>query len=429
MSVHVIVGSQWGDEGKGKIVDLLSEHTDICARYQGGANAGHTIILGDKKYILHLVPSGILHPQTTCLIGNGVVVDPEVLFEEIEFLETNDINVKGRFFISQNAHAIFPYHKLQDEAQEESNFGFKIGTTKRGIGPAYVDKFNRVGIRLCDLLEQSILRNMISRNWEQKSLTVQKLLQKKGLSVDQLTETFSGYGKKIEPFLLDVSLFLNQEIQDGKNVLIEGAQGTLLDIDFGTFPFVTSSNPISGGACTGLGIGPTRIDMVTGIIKSYTTRVGEGPFPTEFPESMGKQMRSLGDEYGATTGRPRRCGWFDGVIAKYAARINDLKYFALTKLDVLDSLSEIKICIAYRCGEKMVENFPSNLGILQKCNPEYITLPGWQKTTSQIKKFEDLPDNAKNYIYKIEELTGVEIPLISVGPDRHQTIRRDGFEI
>lgn len=426
MSVHIIVGSQWGDEGKGKIVDLLSKKNSICARFQGGANAGHSIVIKDKKIILHLVPSGILHPNTTCIIGNGVVIDPATLLEEIQLLFQQGINVSGRLLISFLAHVIFPYHKQLDSRQENISSSFKIGTTGRGIGPAYVDKFNRIGIRIGDLLNKDVLSAKLASGLQIRQKLYKDFYQPENLKIESLVDEYFSFGQKIKDYAADASVFLNQKIDAGENVLIEGAQGTLLDIDFGTYPYVTSSNPTSGGACTGLGIGPTKIDCVTGILKAYTTRVGAGPFPTEFSDKLNEKMRQLGDEYGATTGRPRRCGWFDVVAAKYAARVNGLNFFALTKLDVLDTLPEIQLCAAYQIKGKRLTEFPAGLNILQNCEPEYISVPGWQTDISSCKKYDDLPINAQKYISKIEELTGVKISIISIGPERNQTIFREG---
>ncbi len=424
MSVHIIVGSQWGDEGKGKIVDLLSAKAKICARYQGGANAGHSIVFNDKKIILHLVPSGILHPNTIGIIGNGVVIDPATLIKEISALEENGVSVAGRLLISSLAHVIFPYHQQMDLKQESLKSHSKIGTTGRGIGPAYVDKFNRTGIRTADLLTKDSLYQKLAENFKIKKELFNERYQPENLKLESLVEEYFSFGQVIKDYVVDTSLFLNQQIAAGEDILIEGAQGTLLDIDFGTYPFVTSSNPISGGACIGLGIGPTRIDRVTGILKAYTTRVGEGPFPTEFAERLGEKMRVLGDEYGATTGRPRRCGWFDAVVANYAARLNGLDFFALTKLDVLDTLPEIKMCIAYHYRGQRLTEFPADLNILQRCEPEYLSVPGWQTEIGRCKKYEDLPVNAQKYIEQIENLTHIKIALISVGPERSQTIFR-----
>jgi len=428
MSVTVIIGSQWGDEGKGKIVDLLSKDADVVARYQGGANAGHSIVLRGEKYILHLIPSGILHPQTTCIIGNGVVVDPAVLLDEIKLLESKGTKVGGRLLISHRAHLIMPYHKLLDQVQEDFSSEDRIGTTGRGIGPAYVDKVNRSGIRIVDLLDKDTLINKIQSNIEQKNQILEKIYQREHLDAELITQEYLSFDKKMDEYITDIAIYMDQAIKDRKKILIEGAQGTLLDVDFGTYPYVTSSNPVSGGACTGLGIGPTQIDRVIGIIKAYTTRVGHGPFPTEFAEDMSDQMRELGEEYGATTGRPRRCGWFDAVIANYAVRINGLDCFALTKLDVLDTLSEIKICTEYRFGNKPITNFPADLRTLKQCQPQFITLPGWQVSIKDIKQYNELPQNAKNYIETIESLVGIQVSIISVGPDRNQTIIRDHFK-
>jgi adenylosuccinate synthase len=429
MSVNVIVGSQWGDEGKGKIVDLLSKDVDVVARYQGGANAGHSIVLKGEKFILHLIPSGILNPQTTCLIGNGVVIDPVVLLEEIQLLESKGVKMSGRLLISHRAHLIMPYHKLLDQAQEDFSTEDKIGTTGRGIGPAYVDKVNRTGVRIVDLLDRETLIHKIKLNINQKNQILEKIYHRSRLDAEAITGQYLSYDEKMDEYITDVSIYLDQAIQDRKKILIEGAQGTLLDIDFGTYPYVTSSNPISGGVCTGLGIGPTRINRVIGIIKAYTTRVGHGPFPTEFLGEMSEQMRELGEEYGATTGRPRRCGWFDAVIANYAVRVNGLDCFALTKLDVLDTLHEIKICFAYHTEKKQITNFPADIRILNQCQPEYITLPGWECSTKEIKHYASLPENAKNYIDTIETLVGIPISVISVGPDRDQTIVRKPFKL
>jgi adenylosuccinate synthase len=429
MSVSVVVGSQWGDEGKGKIVDLLSKDADVVARYQGGANAGHSIVLHGEKFILHLIPSGILHSQTTCIIGNGVVVDPIVLLEEIKLLESKGIKVTGRLLISQRAHLVMPYHKLLDQAQEDLSTDDKIGTTGRGIGPAYVDKVNRTGIRAIDLLDREILIHKIQLNINQKNQILEKIYHRNRLDAEAIIQQYLAFDKKMDEYITDISIFMDQAIQDGKRILIEGAQGTLLDIDLGTYPYVTSSNPVSGGACAGLGIGPTRIDRVIGIIKAYTTRVGQGPFPTEFSEQFSEQMRNLGEEYGATTGRPRRCGWFDAVIANYAVRVNGLDCFALTKLDVLDTLSDIKICVAYYIDSMRITHFPADLKTLTRCQPQYITVPGWGASIKDIRHYNDLPENAKKYVNTIESLVGIPISIISVGPDREQTIVREPIRL
>ncbi|MFQ5706679.1 MAG: adenylosuccinate synthase [bacterium] len=422
MSVRIVVGAQWGDEGKGKIVDLLSRDADIVARYQGGANAGHTVVMDGHTYILHLIPSGILQENCICVIGNGVVVDPMALMKEISLLESKGVKVQGRLFISHRAHLIMPYHKLLDQAKETRDADQKIGTTGRGIGPAYVDKVNRMGIRIVDLLNRDTLKAKLRRNIEEKNEILKKIYEKEQLNVDKIISEYVEFDEKIDPYVKDVSTYLNEAIQQGKRILLEGAQGTLLDIDFGTYPYVTSSSPTSGGACAGVGIGPTRVDNVTGVLKAYTTRVGMGPFPTEIHEDEAINLRELGDEYGATTGRPRRCGWFDAVIANFAAQVNGLDSFALTKLDVLDSLSEIKVCVAYRYEEKTIKTFPGEMRILEHCEPVYETLPGWQQPTSGARTFAALPQNAKNYLQAIEDLTQTRIAIASVGSDRDETI-------
>ncbi len=422
MSVVVVVGAQWGDEGKGKVVDLLSEKYDIVARYQGGANAGHTVQIGEEKFILHLIPSGILHANTQCVIGNGVVIDPVALMDEIALLESKGITVKGRLWISQKAHLIMPYHKLMDQVEEQVAGANKIGTTGRGIGPAYVDKFNRRGIRIVDLLDPDLLERKIRRNLEEKNAVLQKIYGHSPLNVDEIVEEYLKFDKLIDPYIKDISVFLNEAIDEGKQILLEGAQGTLLDVDHGTYPYVTSSNPVSGGACIGVGIGPTRITAVLGVIKAYTTRVGEGPLPTELPGDEGEKLRQMGQEFGATTGRPRRCGWFDGLVAKYAVRVNGITDLAVTKLDVLDELDEIKVCIAYEYEGKTLKEFPTDPKILRNVKPIYHSLPGWKQDTSSVRHWQDLPPAAKNYLRFIEKITGASIKLVSVGSRRDQTI-------
>ncbi len=422
MSVQVIVGAQWGDEGKGKIVDLLSEGADIVARYQGGANAGHTVVIGGEKFVLHLIPSGILQPNTTCIIGNGVVVDPAALLHEIALLTQKGIQVRGRLLLSHRAHLVMPYHKLLDQSKEEADLLNKIGTTGRGIGPAYVDKAHRMGIRIVDLLDAETLREKIHQNLLEKNAILSAVYGKAPLEAETILQEYRQFDEQIDPFVTEVARYLGQAIAEGKTILCEGAQGSLLDMDFGTYPYVTSSNPTSGGACTGLGIGPTKIDQVLGVIKAYTTRVGMGPFPTELRDERGAQLRSLGNEYGATTGRPRRCGWFDAVVAMYAAQINGIDAWALTKLDVLDTLAEIKLCVAYRYRGKELKTFPAEMHILENCEPVYQTFPGWQQPTSTARKFQDLPKPAQDYLNAIAQITATPIRIISVGSDREQTI-------
>ncbi len=424
MSVVVVVGAQWGDEGKGKIVDLLSNDFDIAARYQGGANAGHTVIIRDKKYILHLIPSGILHPDVECVIGNGVVIDPFALMEEIRLLENQGIKIEGRLWISQKAHLIMPYHKLLDTASEEKEGANKIGTTGRGIGPAYVDKANRKGIRIVDLLDRSTFEKKLRRNLEEKNELLNKVFGKLPLDIEAIIQEYLDFDKIIDPYIKDVSVYLNEAIESGKSVLLEGAQGTLLDVDHGTYPYVTSSNPVSGGACIGVGIGPTKINEVLGVIKAYTTRVGEGPFPTELLDAQGEFLRKEGQEFGATTGRPRRCGWFDGVIARYAARINGINSLAITKLDVLDKFEKIKVCTGYRYNDKTLNEFPTDLRVLQNCEPLYEELPGWKQPTTAAKSWEALPVVARQYLDYLEQITGAPVKIVSVGSKRSQTIFR-----
>lgn len=388
-----IVGCQWGDEGKGKIVDMLSEKADVIARAQGGNNAGHTVVVGEKQTILHLIPSGILHKGKLCIIGDGLVVDPKVLVkEEIEMLENEGIKINEKnLVVSGKAHVILPKHIEEDKTLEEAKGNKKIGTTCRGIGPAYQDKAGRTGLRMADF-------------------------------VDKPPAVYADFAKRLKPLVKDTSVIVNNSIDKDKNILFEGAQGTMLDIDHGTYPYVTSSNSTIGGICTGLGIGATKIDFVVGILKAYTTRVGSGPFPTQADSADEKVLRKRGGEFGATTGRPRRCGWFDAVIAGYAARINALDAFAITKLDVLDELPKIKICIAYKINGKRITELPSQLEVLEKCKPVYEEMDGWQQDISSIKKYSELPINAKKYIERIKELTKTDIAIISVGPKRDQTI-------
>jgi len=422
--MSVIVGAQWGDEGKGKIVDILSAEADVVARYQGGANAGHTINLKGEEYILHLIPSGILHPETICVIGNGVVVEPAALIKELNFLKAKEIEVDNRLFISDRAHIIFPYHKLLDQLSENKTGKDRIGTTGRGIGPAYADKFNRRGIRMVDMLDESYFKQKTKSCLEEANEFIQKNYGQPPLDEKQILIDLLKAREIIVPFIQDTSIILNQAIQDGKKILMEGAQGTLLDIDHGTYPYVTSSNPVSGGACTGTGVGPTQIDEVVGVLKAYTTRVGEGPFPTELVGEDGTRFRELGREYGATTGRPRRCGWFDLVIARYAVRVNGLTSLAITKLDILDTLPEIKVCTGYRYKNTILKDFPADLRILEVCKPIYETFPGWQTNTCDIQRYEDLPTNARKYIEYIEKQAEVPVKIISVGAMRSSTIFR-----
>ncbi|MCL4304903.1 adenylosuccinate synthase [bacterium] len=421
--VTVILGAQWGDEGKGKIVDYLSERADVVCRFQGGANAGHTIIENGRKFVLHLLPAGILRPNTICAIGGGVVVDPAALLNEIELLEAAGIDLTGRLFVSHQAHLIMPYHKLLDSIHESQGERVKIGTTGRGIGPAYVDKVARVGIRIVDLLDRDLLRKKIRANVEEKNRLLSKVYATQELDVEAIVEEYVAFDQRIDPYVKDVSVLLDETIRAGKNVILEGAQGTLLDVDMGTYPFVTSSNPTAGGACTGLGIGPRRIDHVIGIVKAYTTRVGEGPFPTEIMDGDEQdRLREKGDEYGATTGRPRRCGWFDGVAARYAARVNSVDSWAVTKLDILTGLPTIKVCTSYDDGARIYRNFPSDSRILSTIEPVYEELPGWTESLDRATRWEEFPRAAQDYLRFIEEFTGVPVSIVSVGASREQTI-------
>ena len=425
MPVTVVVGAQWGDEGKGKIVDILSAEMDYVARYQGGANAGHTINLQGKQYILHLVPSGILHPNTICIIGNGVVVDPRALIDEISFLQDKGISVKDRLFISDRAQVIFPHHKIIDQLNEMGDDTKRIGTTGRGIGPAYVDKANRTGFRMVDFLKDNDLENWLKEKFSQVKHQFGDRIKEIDFDEKKSIAESLEYGQYLKPYIKDTGVILNEAVNLDKRILMEGAQGTLLDVDHGTYPFVTSSNPVSAGACTGTGIGPNRISRVVGVMKAYTTRVGEGPFPTELTGEEGENMREIGKEFGATTGRPRRCGWFDLVIATYAARINGLTEIALTKLDVLDKLPAIKVCRGYEYQEKLHSDFPADLEILRAGKPVYETLPGWKNSTIDIENFRDLPQNAQNYLRFLEKKIGVPISMVSVGPMRNKTIFRE----
>ncbi len=420
MEVTILVGSQWGDEGKGKIVDILSEKYDIVVRYQGGANAGHTIKIDDMQFILHLIPSGILREDVVCVIGSGVVIDPQALLDEIKFLEDNHISIKDRLFISHNAHLIMPYHKLLDSISEKGEG--KIGTTGRGIGPCYIDKYARKGIKIVDLLNKPHLEKLIRQNIEEKNTILTKVYNENELDVNAIINEYLEFDKVIDPYIKDVPMYLNQATLDNKNILMEGAQGTLLDVDFGTYPFVTSSNPTSGGGCTGTGIPPTKVSSVFGIVKAYTTRVGLGPFPTELDEVNGEILRQAGAEFGATTGRPRRCGWFDSFMLRYSRMINGIERVAITKLDVLSYLDEIKVCTDYQLDGKNLTSYPTDLARMEKVIPVYETLPGWKTDISEARHYSELPVEAQQYLSFISEQCGFEIAIVSVGPSRAETI-------
>jgi adenylosuccinate synthase len=416
------VGAQWGDEGKGKIIDLLTERADVVARYQGGHNAGHTVVVGMDEFILHLIPSGILHKGKTCVIGNGVVVDPAALIEEMDGLRARGIRFGESLLISGNAHLIMPYHKALDIASEKLKGNKKIGTTGRGIGPAYADKINRKGIRMADLLDARTFREKLACNTGEANFLLERFYNAQLVHLDQVYEEYLGYAKRLKKYIADTTLFLSQAVKKGKKILAEGAQGTHLDVDHGTYPFVTSSSPTAGGACTGLGIGPNAITEVMGIVKAYTTRVGSGPFPTEQENKLGELLRARGKEYGATTGRPRRCGWADTLIIRHAVRVNGMTSAAITKLDVLDTLDELKICVGYKYKGKLYEEMPSELSVLEKGTPQYITLPGWKQTTIGIRNYDDLPKKARAYVEKLCKLSGVKPSIISTGARRDETI-------
>jgi adenylosuccinate synthase len=417
----VLLGAQWGDEGKGKATDLLGDKVKYVVRYQGGNNAGHTVVIGDQKYALHLLPSGILTPSCIPVIGNGVVIDPAVLLEEIRGLNERGVDT-SQLRISTNAHLITPYHRTIDKVSERFLGKAKIGTTGRGIGPAYADKINRIGIRVQDLFDPSILRQKIEGALRDKNQVLIKVFNRKGLEVDEVLREYLDYAEILRPYVADTSLLLNKALEKGENVLLEGSQGTLLDVDHGTYPFVTSSNPTAGGASTGSGIGPTRISRVIGIVKAYTTRVGSGPFPTELFDEDGKKLRSIGGEFGTTTGRSRRCGWYDAPIARYAVRINGLTDFFLTKLDVLTGWEKIPVCVAYDVDGTRVEELPASQSDFHHAQPIYEYLPGWSEPISQARELKDLPANARAYVKFLEEVSGAPMSAIGVGPGRDETI-------
>jgi adenylosuccinate synthase len=421
MSVTVIVGIQWGDEGKGKIIDFLTEEADIVARFQGGSNAGHTVEIGDKKFVLHLVPSGIFRDKTLCLICNGVVVDPIALMQEMQDLEKNGINLNGRIKISTRAHLVMPYHKTIDGLYEQKRKdGEKIGTTKRGIGPAYADKVARTGIRACDILDEKILFAKFAKQLAYYN-EIFASCSAPILSHEEEYEKIRNATNYIKPFISDTVLDINKAAKDKKHIVLEGAQGMWLDVDYGTYPFVTSSNTTSGGACTGSGLSPKHINNVVGVMKAYATRVGEGPFPTELSDKIGENMRSIGKEFGASTGRPRRCGWFDAVSARYSCMVNGVDSLAITKLDILDQFDEIKICTAYDINGKISSDMPSETEKIVAAKPIYETMPGWKENTSAISSWEKLPQNAKKYLLRISQLVDAPPSIISIGPRRDQT--------
>ena len=421
----ILVGAQWGDEGKGKIIDVLSRRADIIVRFQGGNNAGHTVVVGNQKFILHLIPSGILHKGKVCVIGNGVVIDPQALLEEIASLKKRGVEINNNLKVSDRAHLIFPYHKIIDRLRESKKKGRKIGTTGRGIGPCYADKINRCGIRLGDLLNRDVFREKLKLTLAEKNEIFRRIYHDRGFSFKEIYQQYLAYAKEIKKYVFDCTQFLNNAIEKRKNILFEGAQGTALDVDFGTYPYVTSSSATAGGACIGTGISPVDIDKIIGVAKAYTTRVGRGPFPTQFAQGLMRKIRQKGKEFGATTGRPRRCGWFDAVIVRQAIAVNHPKEIAITKLDVLDGLKSIKLCTGYRYKDKVYRDFPESIKVLDNCRPIYEEHSGWLRDTSSATRFSELPLNARRYIKRLEKLLKVKVSMISVGSAREQIIHKD----
>lgn len=422
MSTVVVVGTQWGDEGKGKITDFLAESAEVIARYQGGNNAGHTIVFGGNRYKLHLIPSGIFYRDKICVLGNGMVLNPEALVEELEYLKSHGISPEN-LRISDRAHLILPYHIKLDMVEEARKGEGKIGTTGKGIGPAYMDKAARIGIRVGDLMEADLFAEKLKRNLEEKNRLLERVYDTGGFSFDEIYDKYLALGEKFRAYVTDTSVVLNDAIDQGRRVLFEGAQGVMLDIDQGTYPFVTSSNPVAGGVCIGSGVGPTKIHQVIGVAKAYTTRVGDGPFPSEMKDSVGDYIREKGREYGTTTGRPRRIGWFDSVVVRHARRVSGITGLSLNSLDVLTGLPTVKICTAYRWRGKILENVPASLKILSECEPVYEELPGWKEDITGVRRLDDLPLEAQHYVERITQLTGIPLTLFSVGPDREQTIQ------
>lgn len=420
MSSVVVVGTQWGDEGKGKITDFLSENAEVIARYQGGDNAGHTIVIEGTKYKLHLIPSGIFYPEKISVIGNGVVVNPKSLVKELAYLHDAGITTDN-LRISDRAHVILPYHIKLDQLQEDAKGDNKIGTTIKGIGPAYMDKAARVGIRIADLLDKEIFAERLKTNLEQKNREFTKMYEVDPIAFQDIFEEYYDYGQQIKKYVTDTSVILNDALDAGKRVLFEGAQGVMLDIDQGTYPYVTSSNPVAGGVTIGSGVGPSKISKVVGVCKAYTSRVGDGPFPTELNDEIGHQIREVGHEYGTTTGRPRRVGWFDSVVMRHSRRVSGLTNLSLNSIDVLTGLDEVKICVAYDLDGERIDYYPASLETLQRCTPIYETLPGWSEDITGVRHLDDLPETAKNYVRRVSELVGVKISTFSVGPGRDQT--------
>ncbi|MCA1042223.1 adenylosuccinate synthase [Bacillus infantis] len=420
MSSVVVVGTQWGDEGKGKITDFLSENAEVIARYQGGNNAGHTIKFGGETYKLHLIPSGIFYKEKDCVIGNGMVVDPKALLKELAYLHERNVTTDN-LRISNRAHVILPYHLKLDEVEEERKGANKIGTTKKGIGPAYMDKAARNGIRIADLLDREVFEEKLQRNLEEKNRLLERFYETEGFKLEDILEEYYEYGQQIKQYVCDTSVVLNDALDEGRRVLFEGAQGVMLDIDQGTYPFVTSSNPVAGGVTIGSGVGPTKIKHVVGVSKAYTTRVGDGPFPTELDNEIGNQIREVGREYGTTTGRARRVGWFDSVVVRHARRVSGITDLSLNSIDVLTGIETLKICVAYRYKGEVIEEFPASLKVLAECEPVYEELPGWTEDITGCKSLDELPANARHYLERVAQLTGIPLSIFSVGPDRSQT--------
>ncbi len=421
MSSAVVVGTQWGDEGKGKIVDYLAENADVVVRYSGGSNAGHTVMAHGKTYKLHLLPSGILYEDKICVISNGVVLDPEKILEEINGMKAQGINT-SKLRISSRAHVIFPYHKAIDALQENALGANKIGTTQKGIGPCYSDKTSRVGIRVCDLLEPEDFREKLKVNLEFKNNVLTKLYNAQPFELEPMYQQYLQYAEQLKPYIADTSEVLYTALKKDKNILFEGAQASFLDLDHGTYPYVTSSNPIAGGVCTGAGVSPKAVGTAIGVVKAYSTRVGEGPFITELNDEIGEHIRERGHEYGTTTGRPRRCGWLDAAVVKYAAHLNGLDYLAITRLDILDQLPVIKMCVGYRLNGEKINYIPASLKELGKCEPIYEEFEGWMEDTSSVRKYKDLPKKARKYLERLSDITETELGIVSVGPSREQTM-------